>query len=283
MLWPALVHAAPTDEEKAVARTLFEQGRGLVKAGRWAEACPKLVESQRLDPGIGTLFNVADCHEHTGKPATAWVEFSEVADLAKQAGQGEREKIARDRARALDPKIARVTLRASAPLAAGSDVTLDGRPIGTAALDLPVPLDPGPHKVAVVENGRATEKDFDIAANAAGAIEVTLPAPAAAPAVAVLPPPEPPRAASWHRPVAIGAGALGLTAIGVSVALGFVATGQWNDVRGRCPANQCAPSAYSGWEESRTTAAIGTGVFIGGAVLVAAAAVLWFLDPQRER
>ncbi len=91
MLWSLVALAAPpTDEEKAIARTLFEQGRSLVRAGKWDEACPKLAESQRLDPGIGTLYNLADCHEHVGKLAAAWVEFSEVQDQAKRSNQAER-------------------------------------------------------------------------------------------------------------------------------------------------------------------------------------------------
>lgn len=283
--------AAPTDEEKAIARTLFEQGRSLAKAGQWAEACPKLAESQRLDPGMGTLYNLADCHEHVGKLAAAWVEFSEVLDQAKRAGQGEREKIARERVNALNGRITRVTLRRKEPLAAGGDVILDGKPVGSAVIDVPLPIDPGEHKVAVVENGQKTpDRSFTVPAGSAQGLEVELPLappppPPPAPAPPAEPPPPPPPLATpvgtWHRPVATVGLGMGLAALGASVVLGFVAKGQWSDVEKQCPDRRCTtPKAYEGWEQAQGTATLGTVTFISGAVIVAAATVLWLVAPS---
>src|SRR5262245_53350190 len=102
--------AQPSATEKALARSLFEQGRNLVKDGKWTEACPKFEESERLDHGIGTQFNLADCYEHIGKTASAWTHFSEVADSARRANQGERESIARQRANALQPKLSKIKI-----------------------------------------------------------------------------------------------------------------------------------------------------------------------------
>ena len=51
-------------EHKAASQTLFDEGRQLMARGQYEEACPKLAESQRLDPGIGTQYNFADCLEH---------------------------------------------------------------------------------------------------------------------------------------------------------------------------------------------------------------------------
>src|SRR5205823_10205853 len=67
----------PTAADKSLATQLFKEGRTLVDQGKVAEGCRKLEESHRLDPGGGTLLNVALCHEKEGRSATAWAEFTE--------------------------------------------------------------------------------------------------------------------------------------------------------------------------------------------------------------
>ena len=88
--------AAATDP--AAATMLFNEARHLAASGRYPEACPKFEESQRLDPGIGTQFNLADCYEHTSRIASAWALFLDVASAAGGTGQLARESVARKRA-----------------------------------------------------------------------------------------------------------------------------------------------------------------------------------------
>src|SRR5678816_498104 len=80
---------APTlaqERDPAGAQALFDQARELTRQGRFAEACPKLQESNRLDPGIGTQFHLADCYEQSGRIASAWAAFLEVASQARATG-----------------------------------------------------------------------------------------------------------------------------------------------------------------------------------------------------
>ena len=60
------------ERDPAAAQALFDQGRDLMRQNKHAEACPKLAESNRLDPAIGTLFHLADCYEQSGRVASAW-------------------------------------------------------------------------------------------------------------------------------------------------------------------------------------------------------------------
>src|SRR5258707_10266347 len=104
----ALADVSPTD--KATAQALFDQAKQLAVAGKYAEACPKFEESERLDPGIGTQFQLANCYEHAGRIASAWTLFLEVASVSRGAKQPEREKVARERAAALETKIPKLTI-----------------------------------------------------------------------------------------------------------------------------------------------------------------------------
>jgi len=85
---------ADPQAEARLAQALFDEGRALMAQKRWAEACPKLAESQRLDPGGGTLLNLALCHSGEGKTATALVGLDDALAAAVRDGRADREKLA---------------------------------------------------------------------------------------------------------------------------------------------------------------------------------------------
>ena len=57
----------PATQASDVARAdlAFREGRALLTEGNYDAACPKLEESQRLDPALGTLVNLAVCYEES--------------------------------------------------------------------------------------------------------------------------------------------------------------------------------------------------------------------------
>src|SRR5262245_61804481 len=102
-----------TDDASAAARTLFSEARELAAQDKHEQACPKFQASYRLRASMGALFNLADCWEHVARTASAWAAFLDVAAMARRAGEWERERVAQDRATALEPKLARITITVS--------------------------------------------------------------------------------------------------------------------------------------------------------------------------
>src|SRR5262249_12998089 len=134
-------------QSKALAEAAFKEARRLVRQGKVAEACPKFEASLKLDPAPGTQLNLADCYARLGRTASAWAIFVEVAEKDTKAARAAE---ARRRAKALEPKLSRLTV--SAENADGLRVTRDGDDI-TALLGVAVPVDPGRHVVAAMRGG----------------------------------------------------------------------------------------------------------------------------------
>src|SRR5258708_17658401 len=109
-----LVPVRARADNSAAAEALFEDGRRLMTEGRYGEACSKLEESQRLDPGLGTQFHLANCWQRSGRTASAWALFREVSAEARARGQVGRERVARDRALALEPWISKLVISPNA-------------------------------------------------------------------------------------------------------------------------------------------------------------------------
>src|SRR5262249_27864656 len=142
-------------------------GRALMEARRFAEACPKLAESQRVDPHIGTLLNLAACHELQGRTATAWAEYTEARAQAARTGRADRETFAREHAQSLEPKLSRVVVRADRPID-GLQVDIDGAALGAGVLGTALPVDPGHHVLRATAPGHAPwSTSFDAASGPA--------------------------------------------------------------------------------------------------------------------
>jgi hypothetical protein len=141
-----VVHAqeAPTPEAQAMAAALFDQGRALMEEEKYAEACPRLAESQRLDPGGGTLLNLAECRRREGKTATAHALFAEALAVARRDRRDDRIDVCKAALAELAPKLANVRLvvpaRARVP---GLVVRLAGVAVPEVAFGAPLAVDPG--------------------------------------------------------------------------------------------------------------------------------------------
>jgi hypothetical protein len=150
---PSLARAEPDETNEDKAERLFRSGEKKFDAGKYAEACADFQSSLKLAPKLGTLLNVALCHETTGKPATAWAEFHHAAAWATQNGQKDRREFALQHISVLEPKLPRVGLQLPATSVIAS-LDLDGEPLPEQRWYLPLFLDPGEHAVAVSAPGK---------------------------------------------------------------------------------------------------------------------------------
>lgn len=150
---------AAQSKDPAAAEALFREGRALSDAGDIAGACAKFRESDRLDPAVGTTFNIADCEERLGRLARAWTLFDEVAQRLPPGDK--RRPVAQQRAAALEPRLPKLSIRLAASAPSGTRVVRDGVELGAASLGTPLPVDPGQHVVVVSAPGRA-DRSFDL-------------------------------------------------------------------------------------------------------------------------
>ncbi len=151
LLVPVPAHAA----DPIAAQTLFDEAKQLMAEGHYTQACPKFAESQKADPGLGTQFHLADCWQHVGRTASAWAAFRDVESQAHARGEASRERVAHDRAAALEPFLSKLAiLPPSAPAPPGLTIRRDGVEVGHEQWGVLVPIDPGAHVVAASAPGK---------------------------------------------------------------------------------------------------------------------------------
>jgi serine/threonine-protein kinase len=298
--------ADPSAQDSAAAQSLYDEARKLTSGGKWGDACPKLEESQRLDPTPVTEFYLADCYEHVGRTASAWSTFLDLAAIAHRTGgpkAADRERVAKERAAALEPKLPKLEIDVPpAARAPGLVVKRDGELVGEGQWGAPVAVDPGKHSVEVSASGKKSwthEEDVQpgghVATLQVPALEdAPMPVAAAAPSAAASPP-----SADEGRTtdggsgsglktagfIAASAGALGLIAGGV---LGVVAVSKNSEAnRNDCGApagygdsNTCNPAGVSLRHDAVLMGNASTVAFIAGGVVLATGAGIWLLAPS---
>ena len=113
LLVASAAEAAPPATGPAPA--LAREAKQLMAAGKYAQACPKFAESQRLSPSASTLIDLASCHDKQGKPATAYGELTTAIDQARAASNKADERRANALLNAIGPKVFRASPSACPP------------------------------------------------------------------------------------------------------------------------------------------------------------------------
>jgi len=283
--------AEPRDA--AAAETLFREARELMKAGKYADACPKLRASQDLDPGVGTLLNLGECYEKAGLLASAWASFVEAEGEAQKAGDTKRSALAHARAEKLASKLPRLTIqvpessRVEGLVVKRGDVVVAESSWGSA-----IPVDPGSVTVSASAPGRATwKKSVEVGAGGetivVPALEPGTPAsepegPVTAPDVQVTRDTAPKTHSSTQKTLGLVAVGLGVVGVGVGSYFGLRARSKWDDAKAHCTraTSGCDPTGMDLGDQAGSAADVSTIALAAGGVLVAGGLVLWLTAPS---
>ena len=266
-----------------VAEELFREGKTLMAEGRVAEGCTKLEESQRLDPGSGTLVNLALCYEKLGQLARAWAEFGKVPSLARRDGRPDREDFARSHISDIESRLSWLTIVVrSAAEAPGLEVSLDGTTLRRGVWNTALPIDPGKHHVVVTATGRVpwnveiasgpTRQELVVPALP----KLDLPLAEMAPLASNHTSPNGHDAAGW-RTVGFVVGGIGGAALAAGAVFGILAITTNHEASDACHGGTSCPPGSPGPSESRRAIVDATMADVGVGLGVAAGATALYL------
>ncbi|HEY3235398.1 MAG TPA: hypothetical protein VGJ84_11845, partial [Polyangiaceae bacterium] len=293
-LWATRVMAQTSASDKAAAEALFEQGRTLLQEGKPEQACAKLEASQQLDAGVGTLLYLADCYQRVGRSASAWATFLEAASMAKAQGQVDRQKLARERAAALEPKLSRLSVAVpDASRVAGLEVHDNGRVIAQASWGVALPVDPGPHRVEVMAPNRETwSKSIEIPPDGSTQqleVPALRPAPVAAGAKTDVSSPTKTPASpardvgqgSGQRTLGLALGAGGVVGVGVGSVFGLIAINKNKKSLDHCTTDTlCSQQGVDLRNQAKSAATVSTIAFAAGGAMLGAGLILYLTAPS---
>jgi hypothetical protein len=284
-------HAEPSAEDKALATMFFQEGRMLMAEGRAADACPKLEESQRLDPGGGTLLNLALCHELEGRLARSWSEFKEAAIVSRRDGRRDRESEATSHVNSLEPRLSWLTIVVPARTQVeGLVIERDGHEVGQGAWSTAIPIDGGSHVVRASALGRDPFTATIVIGNEADHQTVEIPVLATPVVVVALPrvsSPVPPSAGAAPavptltparlRWAGIGTAGVGVVLLGTAGYALATALSARNASNSNCFADGCNDAGLQSRHDAVSRGNLATLLGVSGAVLVGAGAALFYL------
>lgn len=260
--------------DPAAAEALFREGRDAAKRGDAATACARFAESQRLDPASGTLLNIAECEEKLGKIASAWAHLREALDALPP--NDDRVAAAAKQAAALEPRLPRLVVRLAPNAPKDAHVDRDGAEVGAASLGVPIPIDPGSHRVVVKAAGRFA-RTYTVEAAETKRVEVVVDAGAVDPGAA------PPVRAGNPRLLGYGLLGAGGLALGAGAVTGLLAMDRNSFMNDHCDAARaCDQDGVDAGRSGRNFDLVSTISFIAAGALVAGGIVWIVTHPSKE-
>jgi len=293
-------------DEKIAAEALFDDGKRLMAEGKFAPACEKLEQSQRIDAAVGTLLYLAECYEKSGRPASAWATFREASSAARAEGQLERARIGLERATRLEPLLVRLTIVVPPEdsAIAGFSVKRSNDLVPQALWGASVPVDPGDYTIEATAPGCDSFSRRITVAKESLSVEIAplhaLPAAAAPPPVPAAAPAQPSAPPSYvaqsssPAPQADSGGGMsggrvagiviaggGVVALAVGTMFGVNAISKNDDAKKHCSGSVCSDSTGVSLSKDANSDAVVANVTIGlGAAALVGGGLLYFLSPS---
>jgi hypothetical protein len=214
--------------------------------------------------------------------------------MARDAGQKDRESVARTKVAELEKRLSKLTIIVEQPVS-GLEIIRGGASLSRAEWGVAVPVDPGALEIRARAQGhRPWRKSIDVPPDRS-TLEVRIPklersanadvAPGPGPAPRSEPIHAPPDESSW-----LGRNALGLTALGIGVAglgvgtyFGLRAKSKHDDSKPECPDDQCTLRGLQLRDDALDAAAVSTVAFGVGIVGIGTGVVLLIASGSKAK
>ncbi len=277
---PVAARAETPGDGLALAQTLFDEGVSLMEKSDYAAACPKLAESQRLDPAGGTLLNLGLCREREGKLAAAWIAYNDALSQSVKDGRKDREITARQRIDEIAGRVSKVVVEVT-PAAAAQDnltIALDGTVVRQPAWGVASPIDPGEHELVISARGRVSRTQHVVVSAEGQTLRVEVRSLGERPQPETRPSSE--SAYVPRRSAALVVGGAGVALVVGGAIAGIMALDRAAQSDAACPSGRCSQRGADLNEQAGTFATLANVTFAAGAAALLTSAVLIVTLPK---
>ncbi len=290
-----VLSAAPAHAQDAIDATndpvkLFELGSSLYREGKYEDSYRAYSKAWGLKKSYEIAGNLGNVELKLGKYKGAITHLQFVIDsLPISMNEDERQLIIEKTTERLEEAKSKVAIVKLALSPDGASVSLDGQPLGTTPLREPLILDPGPHQlVATLAGHDDVTHQIDARAGDNETLRIAMVKSGSGDVAEIGSTPADSADEGPNYILVIAGGIIGLGAVGAGIGLHVAAAGKSSDrealvgqlgdtgaCSGDAPPPECAQITELSDEES-TLSGAGTGLLIGGGVVLAATALYWF-------
>jgi hypothetical protein len=222
------------------------------------------------------LLNLALCHEHIGRTATAFREYQSALRFAQRDARADRGAFAEQHLRALEPKLSRLRVDVTPLAEAALRVELDGEELEPARWGRAFEIDPGEHLLRARASGHVPyERRLSVGAEA-DFVSVRVPALASLREPRAAPPDR-----TLQRVAAAGVASVGVAALVAGVYFGAQASdeGSASDAQCAAPPTRCTAAGIRLGDAAQLHADRATLLLTASVLSFALGSWLWFREP----